>query len=78
MAGFCYLTWTVLIRDYAPSWVSSFFMSTPLFGVALGALILGEPLSRNLLLGAVLVATGLYVITRPERRKRGVLVQRKE
>lgn len=70
VAGFCFLAWTILIRDYSPSWVSSFFMSTPLFGVALSMLLLGEPLSWNLLLGAGLVAGGLYIITRPEKQRK--------
>jgi drug/metabolite transporter (DMT)-like permease len=70
VAGFCFLAWTVLIRDYPPTWVSSFFMSTPLFGVIFSALVLGESLRGNLILGALLVASGLYVITHPEKQRK--------
>lgn len=57
-----YLTWFWLLRRYlaAPLGVLSFM--TPLFGVALGVMLLGERLAPEFLAGAMLVMAGLLVV----------------
>lgn len=58
-----YLVWFWLLRRYlaAPLGVLSFM--TPLFGVALGVLLLDEQLTPGFVAGAALVLTGLLVVT---------------
>jgi drug/metabolite transporter (DMT)-like permease len=65
-----YLAWFALIRDYPASLLSSFTFLTPLFGVAFGAALLGEPLSPQLLAALLLVAVGIYLVNRGPSRHR--------
>ncbi|MFA7437047.1 DMT family transporter [Castellaniella sp.] len=57
-----YLTWFWLLRHYlaAPLGVLSFM--TPLIGVVLGVILLGEQLTYGFLVGATLVLAGLLVV----------------
>ena len=70
VAAVTYLAWFALIRDYPASLLSSFTFLTPLFGVAFGATILGEPLSPHLLAALLLVALGIYLVNRNPARQR--------
>jgi len=58
------LMWTTLLSWHAPNDVTVFRMATPLLGMALGWLILKEPVSGSLIVGAVLIALGVYRVTR--------------
>lgn len=62
-----YVAWFWLLARYPASRLSSFAFLTPLFAVALGWLLLGEPLSPWLLLAVALVAVGIYVVNRRPR-----------
>ena len=64
VAAFCFATWTHLIRRYPPSRVSAFSFSTPLFGVLLSALLLGEPVTLGLGIAVACVAVGIYLANR--------------
>ncbi|UCC68338.1 MAG: DMT family transporter [Armatimonadota bacterium] len=57
----CFTVWTLLIRRYAASRVAVFGFISPLVGVALSALVLGEVLGPTLLISAVLVAAGIIL-----------------
>jgi drug/metabolite transporter (DMT)-like permease len=59
-----------LLKQYRPTAISTFYLSTPLFGVLLGWLILGEPLTGSLLAGATLVVLGIGLATVPEKSSR--------
>jgi drug/metabolite transporter (DMT)-like permease len=59
-----YLIWYMLIRVYSASALSAFSFPTPLFGIAAGHLILGEPLTPAFLMAAVLVVVGLVLVNR--------------
>jgi drug/metabolite transporter (DMT)-like permease len=67
VAAITYVAWFALIRDYPASLLSSFTFLTPLFGVAFGAALLGEPISVRLVAALVLVAVGIYLVNRPGR-----------
>lgn len=58
-----YLVWFWLLRRYlaAPLGIFSFF--TPLFGVILGAWLLGEPIERSFVLGALMVVSGITLVS---------------
>jgi drug/metabolite transporter (DMT)-like permease len=60
-----YLAWFWLISRYPAGRLSAFSFLTPLFGVAAGALLLGESVTSTLLLAAVLVGGGIYLVNRP-------------
>lgn len=59
IAGFNYIVFTFLLRDYRPGGMGPLFMTTPLFGVALSALILGEPITWRLAASALLLGLGI-------------------
>lgn len=64
VAGFCFVVWLTLLKRYSASRVSAFFFTTPLFGVTLSWLVLGDRITVYLLAGLILVAGGLYLINR--------------
>ena len=61
IAGFCFLTWTAILARYRASRLTVMFFATPLSGTLLSWWIAGDPLGPSLLLGAVLVAAGIFV-----------------
>lgn len=60
---FSYLVWFWLLRHYlaAPLGIFSFF--TPLIGVVLGAVLLDEPIEQSFIIGAVLVLSGITIVS---------------
>ncbi|HGY9626809.1 DMT family transporter [Pseudomonas juntendi] len=58
-----YLTWFWLLRKYLASNLAVFSFITPLFGVTFGVVLLGEPLSLNFVLGAVMVLCGVILVS---------------
>jgi drug/metabolite transporter (DMT)-like permease len=60
-----FMVWFALIVRYSASRLSAFTFLTPLFGVAAGHFVLGEPLTPAFLLAAALVAAGLVLVNRP-------------
>lgn len=59
-----YLIYFKLIADVGPQRALTVTFLIPLFGVLWGALFLGEPLTRNLLVGGALVVAGTIVTVR--------------
>ena len=49
---------------------SVFINLVPVFAVALGVLLLGEPLEASMLVGGALVIGGIFLLNRPERAAR--------
>lgn len=60
---FSYFTWFWLLRRYLASNLAVFSFMTPMFGIAFGVLILGEPLTLNFVGGAVLVLLGITLVS---------------
>jgi drug/metabolite transporter (DMT)-like permease len=60
-----YLVWFALIVRYSASRLSAFTFLTPLFGVAAGHVVLGDPLTTAFLAAVALVAAGLILVNRP-------------
>lgn len=56
------LTWFWLLRRYFAARLGVLLFMTPLFGVAMGVILLGDRLSGAFLIGAVLVLAGLMVV----------------
>lgn len=60
---FTYLVWFWLLRRYLASNMAVFSFMTPLFGVTFGVLVLDEPLTLNFVIGAVLVLSGITLVS---------------
>ena len=60
-----YLTWFWLISRYPAGRLVAFTFLTPLFGVASGHFVLGEPVSWTFGIAVVLVLAGLVLVNRP-------------
>lgn len=56
-----YFTWFKLIHMYPVSELAVFTFLSPVFGVAAGAMVLGEQLTMGLILGLLFVSAGIYV-----------------
>lgn len=59
-----YLLWFWLIRHYPATRLASFTLLTPVFGLLLGALLLGEPITARLLVALATVAVGIVLVNR--------------
>jgi O-acetylserine/cysteine efflux transporter len=64
-----WVIWFGLVRAGEASRVAAYIFAVPLTAVLVGALVLDEPLSYSLLVGAVLVVCGIYLVNRPPRGK---------
>ena len=67
ISAVAYSVWGILMKNNPVSRVSIFNFMTPLFGVLLSAIFLGEveqALSINKLLALVLVSAGIYIVNR--------------
>jgi drug/metabolite transporter (DMT)-like permease len=62
VAGFCFILMVSLLRRHSASKLGVFGFATPVFGVLLSALLLGEELSLGLLASMGLVAVGIAVV----------------
>jgi drug/metabolite transporter (DMT)-like permease len=59
-----YLVWFWLIRHYAATKLSVFTLSTPLFGLLAGSLLLGEGISARLVAALAALAVGIVLVNR--------------
>jgi drug/metabolite transporter (DMT)-like permease len=64
IAGFAFVANLWLLQRYRPSSLAAFFLTQPIFGVAIAALLAGDPLSADLLVACVAVAVGIGLTTR--------------
>ena len=61
---FSFLVWFWLIRNYPATRLASFTLLTPVFGLLLGALLLGEPITPRLVVALLAVAAGIVLVNR--------------
>ncbi|MBU56098.1 MAG: hypothetical protein CL392_06155 [Acidiferrobacteraceae bacterium] len=62
IAGLGFLVFSYLMKRYSPSIVASFNFVSPLSGVLLSMLLLGDELTASIVFGVVFVGAGLYLI----------------
>lgn len=60
-----FVIWFALVKKFSANRLSAFSFLTPLFGVAAGHLVLGEPLTPAFAGAVALVAGGLVLVNRP-------------
>jgi drug/metabolite transporter (DMT)-like permease len=63
-----YLLWFWLVRHYPATRLAAFTLLTPLFGLLMGVLLLGEPVTGRLLLALAGVAVGMVLVNRSPPR----------
>lgn len=59
-----FVLWFAIIKNYSANRVSAFSFLTPLFGVAAGHLVMGDPLTPAFIAAVALVAGGLMLVNR--------------
>lgn len=64
VTAFSYLLWFWLIGRYPATRLASFTLLTPVFGLVLGALLLGEAVTTRLVIALLAVATGIVLVNR--------------
>jgi drug/metabolite transporter (DMT)-like permease len=64
VAGFNFILNLHLLKTYKPSGLAAYFLATPLFGVLLSWLILGETVTLRVLTSAALVVGGIALASR--------------
>lgn len=64
VAGFCFILLTTLLQRYSASRLSVFGFITPVIGVVISNLLLGDPISPGILLSLGLVAIGITIVNR--------------
>jgi drug/metabolite transporter (DMT)-like permease len=63
-----YLTWFWLLTRYLANRLAVFSFLTPLFGVLFGVVLLGERMSAQFGIAALLVVAGIMLVNAPARR----------
>ena len=61
-AAFGFVTWNTLLQKYGAVALHSFIFIMPIAGVALGSLVLGEPITSKLLIALVLIVAGILTV----------------
>lgn len=76
-ATFGFVTWNTLLQKYGAVALHSFIFIMPIAGVALGGLVLGEPITSKLLIALALIVTGILVVHLKPRKEAPVYPIRK-
>ena len=66
-----WVIWFALVRAGEASQVASYIFVVPLTAVLIGVVFLDEPLGYTLLIGAAFVVSGIYLVNREPRSKKG-------
>jgi len=61
-ASFGFVAWNTMLKKYGAVSLHSFMFIMPIAGVALGGLVLGEPISLKILLALVFIVFGILVV----------------
>ncbi|MFC1821909.1 DMT family transporter [Thermodesulfobacteriota bacterium] len=67
-ASFGFVAWTNLLQKYGAVSLNSFIFIMPIAGVSLGGLVLGEPITINILLALLLIVSGIIVVNLKTRK----------
>ncbi len=76
-AAFGFVAWNTLLQKYGAVALHSFIFIMPISGVALGGLVLGEPITVKILTALVLIVAGIMVVHLKPRKAEPVYPIRK-
>jgi drug/metabolite transporter (DMT)-like permease len=62
VASFGFVAWNSMLQKYGAVSLHSFLFIMPVSGVLLGGLVLGEPITLNILLALALIVSGILVV----------------
>ena len=68
-AAFGFVAWNTLLQKYGAVALHTFVFIMPIAGVALGGLLLGEPITIKILIALVLIVTGILVVHLKSRKE---------
>lgn len=77
-AAFGFVAWNTLLQKYGAVALHSFIFIMPIAGVALGGLVLGEPITAKILIALALIVGGILVVHLKPRKEAPVYPIRKE
>jgi len=66
--SFGFVAWNNLLQRYGVVSLHSFIFIMPIAGVLLGGLVLGEPITFNILLALLLIVSGILVVNLKARK----------
>ena len=61
-AAFGFVAWNKLLQKYGAVSLHSFIFIMPIAGVLLGGIVLGEPITLNILLSLLLIVSGILIV----------------
>ena len=61
-ASFGFVAWNTMLKKYGAVSLHSFIFIMPIAGVALGGLVLGEPITVKILLALAFIVSGILVV----------------
>ena len=67
-ASFGFVAWNSLLQKYGAVSLHSFIFIMPIAGVLLGGVVLGEPITFNILLALLLIVSGILVVNFKTRK----------
>jgi drug/metabolite transporter (DMT)-like permease len=67
-ASFGFVAWNSMLQKYGAVSLHSFLFIMPVSGVLLGGLVLGEPITFNILLALVLIVSGILMVNLKTRK----------
>jgi drug/metabolite transporter (DMT)-like permease len=76
-AAFGFVVWNTLLKKYGAVALHSFIFIMPIAGVALGGLVLGEPITLKILIALALIVAGILVVHLKPRKEAPVYPIRK-
>jgi drug/metabolite transporter (DMT)-like permease len=76
-AAFGFVAWNTLLQKYGAVALHSFIFIMPISGVALGGLVLGEPITAKILTALALIVAGILVVHLKPRKPEPVYPIRK-
>jgi drug/metabolite transporter (DMT)-like permease len=76
-AAFGFVAWNTLLQKYGAVALHSFIFIMPISGVALGGLVLGEPITAKILTALALIVAGILVVHLKPRKAEPVYPIRK-
>ena len=66
--AFGFVAWNTMLRQYGAVAMHSFIFIMPIAGVALGGLLLNEPITTNIVIALLLIALGIFVVNTNTRK----------
>jgi len=67
-ASFCFVAWITLLQKYGAVALHSFIFIMPISGVLLGGLVLGEPITVNIIIALLLIVSGILLVNFKQKK----------